>query len=216
MKRYCIIFDLDGVIIDSKQVIQKAFLSAYEQVVVNRISPPPFDIFISKIGMRLDDILHDMDLPRKMAPIIRQITIDLNSQVALFPGIKEVIQLIFAHKHYIGIATGKDRFRVDKILEKQGISDLFDKVICSDEVKSGKPHPDSIEKHLANSSISKNDTYFIGDSIIDIQCARNAGVNSIAVSYGFGSCTDLQNANPDYLVENISGLEGLLKKIGIL
>ncbi len=216
MKKYCIIFDLDGVIVDSKQVIREAFLSAYEQVMVNSIDMPPFDIFISKIGMRLEDILHEMELPAKMAPIIKQITIDFSSQIKLFPGIKKTIQLLYDKRHYIGIATGKDRARVEKILREQCITVLFDKIVCSDEVISGKPHPDSIEKHIAKSNIPKDNTYFVGDSIIDIQCARNADVKSIAVSYGFGSTTELQSASPNYLVENISELEKLFKKISIL
>ena len=90
-------------------------------------------------------------------------------------------------QNILGLLTSKDKQRTLKLLKKFKIYELFDFIECPDLKFRGKPYPDQINKQIKNYKIKKKkDVYYVGDMEYDYQTAKNAGVNFIFASYGYG------------------------------
>ena len=148
-----VIFDLDGVIIDSTSVMEQAFQYSFEKFFPQKKAP--FSEFIKHMGKGFLSIMDVMKLPREMYAPFSERSIDLISEIVVFPKIKRTLNFLKNSSCYIGIATGKDSFRTTQILNQKKIIHYFDKVICSDQVKQGKPHPDSINLHIEQAGLNK-------------------------------------------------------------
>ncbi len=208
-KRYkSVIFDLDGVIIDSSQVMQVAFEYAYQQFFPKQRAP--FSEYVKHMGKGFLSIMDAMNLPREMYPFFNQKSIELISEIVVFDGIVPILERLKEQDCYVGIATGKDAYRTKQILDEKKLSSYFDCVICSDQVKRGKPYSDSVDIQVNQAGLDRDDLVFIGDSTSDIQCAKNASVSSIAVLWGMGSRADLLKENPDYFAYDPRDLEFIL------
>lgn len=205
-----VIFDFDGVIIDSTSVMEKAFKYSFNKFFPEKEAP--FGDFIKHMGKGLLAIMEAMDLPREMCDPFREKSIELISEIVVFPKIKGIIKSLKDSSCYIGIATGKDSFRTKQILDQKKLTYYFDKIICSDQIKQGKPHPESINFHIQESGLNKESIIFIGDSVSDIRCAKNAGVLSIAVLWGMGKHEDLIKEEPDFIALNTQKLKEILEK----
>ena len=102
----------------------------------------------------------------------------------LYDGAKELLdKLRLTHK--ISIATNAYKKSAHTILFALGIEHYFDIIICGDEVKNPKPHPEMIELITDFYEDSKDKFLLIGDSTRDELCAKNAGIDSILVEWGF-------------------------------
>ena len=76
-----------------------------------------------------------------------------------------------------------------------------------------KPDPTPFNSIIKELNVKKDETVYIGDSEVDVQTAQNAGVTSIAVTWGFRDRKFLEEQNPDYIVENVDELRSVIKKI---
>lgn len=209
-----VIFDLDGVLIDSSKVMEVAFEYAFKKFFPNK--PVPFQQYIKHMGKGFLTIMDEMELSHALYPYFNSKSIELISDIFVFDGIISLLERLKENNCYLGISTGKDSFRTKKILQEKHLSSYFDKIICSDELKQGKPHPDSINFHLNYSQVNKSDMLFIGDSIADTQCARHAGVRSIAALWGMGGFKELLQETPDYIAFDINDLAWILSLNGLL
>ena len=93
-----------------------------------------------------------------------------------------------------------------EILQMLSLLQFFDAVICSDDIANPKPHPESVFVLLNALSVKKENAIFVGDGINDVLCARNAGVRSVAVTWGDVPKNDLVKTKPDRLVDSAAEL----------
>lgn len=106
-------------------------------------------------------------------------------QAQLYPGIRELLHDLSDMKLYLAVATLKAEVFAKDMLKRMGVLDLF-------SVVRGMDKDDTLTKEqlikdcMESLHIGKDDTVLVGDSIHDLQGARNAGVNFIGVDYGFG------------------------------
>ncbi|MGI0081561.1 MAG: HAD family hydrolase, partial [Nitrososphaerales archaeon] len=108
------------------------------------------------------------------------------------------------------IVTNSGRRPVDSILDLFGFSKYVALVITRNELVSLKPNPEGIIKALNELNVRNSEAAYVGDSTIDIEAARAAGVTSIAVSTGMYKPDRLVPSAPDYLVQNIEDVEKVL------
>jgi len=203
-----IIFDLDGVLIDSQSVMKVAFEYAFSCFFQNNV--PPWEEYISHSGKGFNAIMDQMGLPQGLAEPFNRKSTELIPEIKVFEGTKRLLTVLKEYGCYLGIATGKNSIRTKAILEQKAILHFFDLVVCSDEVTKGKPSPHIVEKHFANSGFIAQDFIYIGDSVSDIRCANAAGINSIAVLWGLGKKEDLIKEKPTFIVGNMATLEGII------
>jgi len=118
----------------------------------------------------------------------------------LYPGAKELLdRLRLTHK--ISIATNAYKKSAHTILFALGIEHYFDIIICGDEVKNPKPHPEMIELITNFYEDSKDKFLLVGDSTRDALCAKNAEIDSILVEWGFSEHENSVNS-----FEELAGL----------
>ncbi|KMQ32167.1 HAD family hydrolase [Bacillus cereus] len=207
-----VVFDFDGVIIDSKEVQCKAFFQSYGKVVGE--GTPDFEEFLSHAGNSLDNIFELMNLPQEMIVPYREFSSKNIHQIKMFNGMQELIKELYSMGIKIGLCTGKDRQRTLDILSYHQLLSFFDVIVCSDDVRNPKPSPDSLLACMEELNVSCEETVMIGDAANDIICAQSCNVFSIAVLWGESKLENLKLKNPDAICSTVVELrDTLLKKV---
>ncbi|MFI9639164.1 HAD-IA family hydrolase [Micromonospora sp. NPDC051925] len=176
--RHAVIFDLDGVVVDSFAVMSEAFAVAYAEVVGD--GPAPFAEYRRHLGRYFPDIMRIMDLPLAMEePFVRE-SYRLADQVQVFDGILELLLTLRVRGLRLAIATGKSGPRARSLLDRLGLLPFFAHVIGSDEVARPKPAPDIVRRALDLLDVPPERAIMIGDAPTDLASAQGAGVASAA------------------------------------
>lgn len=191
-----VVFDLDGVLIDSFAVMEQAFNFAYRKTVGDGLSR--FAEYKKHTGRKLNDILNIMKLPSTMAQLFIEESNRCIDNIKIYDGIVDVLNHLINCGIKMGIATGKDTQRAMDILRYLNINHLFELVLGSDAVERPKPHGQMLTKHVESGDYNAENVLFIGDSTIDLEEGKNAGVMIAAVSWGQGSINELLKYCPDY------------------
>jgi AHBA synthesis associated protein len=190
-----VIFDLDGVLVDSFDVMREAFAVAYREVVGD--GPPPFTEYTKHLGRYFPDIMEIMGLPQAMQePFVRE-SYRLTHRVRLFDGVGDLLTVLRGQGLRLSVATGKSGPRARSLLGRLGVLDRFDYVIGSDEVERAKPAPDIVYRALHLMGVSADESVMVGDAWTDLASARTAGVTAIAALWGESDPAELLAYGPD-------------------
>ena len=177
------LFDLDGVIIDSKQNMRLSWNLVNKKFELNR----SFKKYFSYIGRDFKDILKKLKIKNKNFKDIEKTFKDESirnfNKYKLYPGVKGVLNKLKKKKIKIGIVTSKDCLRTNKILKKFSLK--FNEVRCSDNKIPGKPKPDKILSIMQKLKIKRRNIVYVGDMMIDKLTAKNARVDYIHALYGY-------------------------------
>lgn len=212
-----LIFDWDGTLMDSEARIVACMQAAAADL---KFSIPDSDNTKNIIGLGL------MEAISKLFPELGEGAVVAMSEryrhhflrenetpSSLFPGAGETIRELAGAGYLLAVATGKGRRGLDLVLESTGLSDCFQTTRCADETFS-KPHPEMLLQILDQLNVSPERALMIGDTEYDLQMARNAGVKSVAVSYGVHSLARLLAHGPVFFLDDIRELSGRLDEIG--
>lgn len=203
-----LIFDCDGVLIDSINVQKHAYYGSYREVVGDD-NCPPFSEYMKHTGDSLPNIFRKMGLPVEMVDPYRRISSRAIDQIIVNNDAIKLIQELKQYGAKCSICTGKDRNRMIAILKYFNIEKLFDAVVCSDDVAEPKPSPQPILKAIKDmgENVNPANAIVIGDGYYDILSARNAGCKAIlTLWYGDEGVPRVA----DYTVKTVDELRGLL------
>jgi 3-amino-5-hydroxybenzoic acid synthesis related protein len=204
-----IIFDFDGVVIDSHDVQIKALKESYEQIV--GIGSPPYDEFFKHSGNSLSNIFNILNLPQEMVPIYNAVSINNIGLIKVKEGIVELLDDLKKKNFTCCLCTGKSRHRTIQILEKFCLEKYFKTIICSDDVENPKPHPESLIRIQKELGCDKHNMVMIGDGINDIDAAKQFGIASVAVTWGDTPKEVLCSLMPNLMAETINELKDFLQ-----
>jgi AHBA synthesis associated protein len=190
-----VVFDLDGVLVDSFGVMRRAFDVAYAEVVGD--GEAPFAEYNRHLGRYFPDIMRIMGLPLEMEePFVRE-SYRLAHEVRVFAGAREVVTALRDNGFGLAVATGKSGPRARSLLGRLDLLRLFDHVLGSDEVARPKPAPDIVLRALSLLDAAPEEAIMVGDAVTDIQSARGAGVAAVAALWGETDEAALLRAEPD-------------------
>ena len=127
----------------------------------------------------------------------------------LFAGVVESLEGFRRDGYHLAVATGKARRGLDRVLKAHGWEDFFDISRAADETAS-KPHPLMLEEILAHCRVPAEQALMVGDSSFDLLMARNAGMDSVAVSYGAQSVEALRTFEPRWVIDRFCELRDWL------
>lgn len=119
----------------------------------------------------------------------------------LFAQAPLLIDELHTQGYQLAVATGKARAGLDRVFEQTGLGRYFVASRCADEVHS-KPHPEMISSLLKELNIAPNRALMVGDSLLDLTMAANAGIDSVGVTYGAHSAEKLLQAGPIALIDS--------------
>jgi AHBA synthesis associated protein len=205
--KLAVVFDLDGVLVDSFAVMREAFTIAYAEVVGP--GPAPFEEYNRHLGRYFPDIMRIMGLPSEMEPPFVRESYRLAPLVRTFDGIPELLETLRARGLRLAVATGKSGARARSLLDGLGILDRFEHVIGSDEVTRPKPAPDIVVRALTLLDVASAEALMVGDAVTDLASARAAAVTAVAALWGEADEDALLAANPDALLRRPADLLAL-------
>ncbi|MBI3378847.1 MAG: HAD family hydrolase [Nitrospirae bacterium] len=180
-----VLFDLDGVIINSKRNMELSWFAVQTVFELN----VPFENYLKLIGRPFNDIMAELDLSALADRIKRVYDVSSSCRIDLidfYDNSPEVIKKIKEKGLRIGIVTSKDETRTLEILKKLDI--LFDVVECSDGKSRGKPNPDPLFRAMLKCQRDPSETVYVGDMDVDMECAKRAGIDYIHADWGYGAC----------------------------
>lgn len=113
----------------------------------------------------------------------------------LLPGIKELLQKLNEQDYLLAVATSRSRRSLSAALDKLQLHHFFASTRTADETFS-KPHPQMILELLDELQVEPHQTLMVGDTEHDLQMAKNAGVDAVAVSCGLHTTETLLRKEP--------------------
>lgn len=211
-----IVFDWDGTLMDSTAAITGAIQQACVDL---GLAAPSREQASYVIGLGLEDALRHAapelphaDYPR-LAAAYRKHYFALDGQLVLFDGALELLHELKSVGYNLAIATGKSRIGLSRAMDRPELRGLFDTTRTADETFS-KPHPAMLHEIMAELASPPRRTVMVGDTTHDLQMARNAECDAIAVSYGAHDIAQLQSLSPVGLVHSVTELQGFLQQRG--
>ena len=183
------IFDFDYTLVNSEQGIVMCF----EMLLADEGYPAvPRDAICRTIGKSMMESMHivtgetDQEKLAQLCHLykIRYSDIHMAANTHLFPATLPMLKRLKGHGANIAIVSTKTRFRINQTIAKDHLEPFIDFVIGVEDVQAVKPAPEGLLAAIARCQTGKNKTLYIGDSLIDAETARNAGVPFAAVTTG--------------------------------
>jgi phosphoglycolate phosphatase len=201
------IFDFDGTLVDSAPGI----IDVMRQVVVEYelhedILTKWRDLVGVPLGKQMEIIFpnHSEEFWLEVADRYRAIYDGKTIEICpLFPDLITMLNSLRDAGIKISIASSKRRPLIEVVLEHHKLSQYFELVVGATDITHHKPHPESVHHTIKKLGLQHADTVVIGDSIYDLEMARNAGVDAIGVTTGIHSKEILITADPLYIVDSL-------------
>lgn len=208
-----IIYDLDGTLVDTREDISRAANYMLVQMGRPALSRPQIEKFVGKgLQYLIEGCLQSKD-PKQVergAKYYRSHYVEhMLDHSALYPEVKTVLETF--RDRYQAVVTNKPDPYSTQILEALGVGGYFRDIIAGNSSFRKKPDPDAIFALMEKAGAETAETVFIGDSPIDIDTGRNAGVRTITLPQGFSSVEDLISAKAEQIVESFEALLKLAK-----
>ncbi|ROO37324.1 MULTISPECIES: HAD-IA family hydrolase [unclassified Pseudomonas] len=210
-----LIFDWDGTLADSIGRIVESMHAASDRTGFARRD----DLAVKGIiGLGLPEAIRSLypEIGDQELVVFRQHYADhyiaLEAEPSpLFDGVLDTLQAFRAEGYHLAVATGKARRGLDRVLKAHGWEGYFDVTRAADETAS-KPHPLMLEQILAHCEVRAEQALMVGDSSFDLQMARNAGMGSVAVSYGAQTIEALRAFEPRLTIDRFTELHAWLSR----
>jgi pyrophosphatase PpaX len=206
-----ILFDLDGTLLDTNELIIQSFHHALK---VHELTPISREDVIGQMGKPLVEMISDFSKRTEVADIVlsyREFNLRRHDEMVLiFPHVKETLVALHAQGLKLGVVTSKVRLTVAKGLELFELMPYLSTIVTSDDVSQPKPHPESVLLALSRLDSKPENTIMVGDSQYDLLAAHGAGVRSAGVAWSLQGEAVLRQFNPAYILQHMSDLLGIV------
>jgi len=211
MKLKALLFDLDGTLIefkfrvielkkelfdklnDNNVIIEKRF----QKESIQNICEEAQRIMKNNANKECDRITSDMK------EIIEKYEIEGLKQSAIKKDVFYVFNWLKKKEIKLALVTNNGRKSAEYAVNRFELIEYFDVIITRDEVNKWKPHPEPIQKAINQLKIESSEGIFIGDSKMDIQSSKSAGVKVASIPTGIHSKQQLDEEDPDYLIYSL-------------
>ncbi len=207
-----LLFDLDGTVVDSIELIVQAAEHAFD----GREGPRPSrEEWVALIGTPLAPMLrrwaHDEDDVKFLWDRYRAYQVAHHDRlVAPYPGVVDLIRRLHERGHAMAIVSSKVEAGIRRSLDYIGVTDCFGALIGIEATEKHKPDPEPVLIALERLGATANHAWFIGDSPYDVIAGHAAGVRTIGVLSGPYDRAAMESAKPTHLVETLTEIESLL------
>jgi phosphoglycolate phosphatase len=209
-----IIFDLDGTLVDAF-----ADITAAVNYMLERAGRPPFTIeqvkkHVGSGSRALVAGIFAVDDPeiieRHHKDLVAYYRANSSAHATIYEKVVETVQQLAARNIRMAIVSNKPDALTQKVTRKLGLHTLFDLVSGESPRFPRKPAADILQHIMQQFNAGPGQTLVVGDSCVDIQFARAAGVAVVAVTYGQTAADELCQHQPDALIHSIADLPPLL------
>lgn len=185
-----LVFDLDGTLIDSKMDLVNSVNATLREL---KRAELPTDLVASYVGSGAPVLIKralggnaaEEEFRRALAFFLVHYEEHKLDQTRLYPGVKETLRQLKSLP--MSVLTNKPVKISVRILEGLGVSQYFRSIYGGNSFETKKPDPLGARQILSEFGIAPDETGMVGDSEADVQTARNAGMRSVIVNFGFGT-----------------------------
>jgi pyrophosphatase PpaX len=205
-----ILFDLDGTLIDTNELIISTYLHTLEKYFPGKYKRQDVLPFL---GPTLHEVFGAMDPERVEEMVLEYRTYNLANHDALvkeFVGVMETIETLKKKGYKLAIVTTKREDVAFKGLRLMKLDSFFDVMIAYDHVKKVKPDPEPIFLALEKLNSRPEETLMVGDNFHDVLAGKNAGTKTAGVAWTIKGRDYLAKYEPDYMLENMTDLLSIL------
>ena len=209
-KKYkAVLFDYDGTLIDTNQLIVDSWNHMYQKHFGGTLTGDDvkwtfgmvLKVAIDEQMKRMGHSGYDLD---EITESYREFqTFEGATPAPPFEGMPEVIKELKARGALLGIVTSRAQESLMRGLEKYGLLDSFGFIVCAETTQIHKPRPEPALICCEGLRVSPEDSLMVGDSVFDLQCGNNAGCDSAFVTWSFA--TSLEKAislgSPTYIID---------------
>lgn len=201
-----LLFDFDGTLLDTNELIIQTFLSVLGKRYPGRFTKEDVLHFIGpSLKQTFDSI--DETLTEELIKEYRAWNIEMHDQMAVeFDGVTDTLRILKARGIKMAIVSTKRQDIIQRGLKLMGIEDIFEVVIALDDVVNPKPDPEPIVLALNRLNASKEEALMIGDNSHDIEGGHNAGVRTAGVAWTAKGEAFLATFKPTYMLQHITDL----------
>lgn len=197
-----VLFDLDGTIVDSNELIKASFEYTFDKYGIKytdeeilQCNGPPLVETFNKVNPGKEE---------EMIKVYREFNLGKHEKyIHLFPNVIETLEHLLEHDIKIGIVTSKLSDAVKLGMSLTGIDRYFDVVVALDDVTHSKPHPESVLKAIHKLGGDIQSTLMVGDNYHDIQSGQRAGVQTAGVNWSQKGAEFLASYKPTYMLEDM-------------
>jgi phosphoglycolate phosphatase len=202
-----LIFDLDGTLIDSRLDLAQSVNATREHFGMAPLQNQRVYSYVGHgapalIRSALGDEGGEEMLRAGLAFFLEHYAAHALDFTALYPGVKESLERLSAAGKRMAVLTNKPTRVSRAIVEGLGAGGYFFRVCGGDSFELKKPNPMGVEALMKESGVDRPGTVMIGDSSVDVQTARNAGIRCCGVTYGFQP-ESLADPAPDMLADRM-------------
>lgn len=210
MKYKAVIFDLDGTLLNSlpdiantvNTILEQYNLPTHSHQAIEQMVGNGFTILLQRAVP--EKVKNDNDLFRKIEIDARAFYQNNScTDSCIYPGFEEVLDQLMAQGISLNINTNKPHSLVEPILNHYLSRWKFDVVIGQRTDRSIKPDPEAALEISQTLNIRPNEILFVGDSSVDIQTAANAKMDSLGVTWGFSSKSEIEDSKPTHLIDSV-------------
>jgi phosphoglycolate phosphatase len=212
-----IVFDWDGTLMDSEAKIVSCMRVAGNELGLTALDDKTLRDVIGLGLMEAIETLYPgaaLDVHRAFADRYRHHFLSADGESSLFfDGALELVQGLRRRGILLGVATGKSRRGLNRVLAEHDCGGFFHATRCADETFS-KPHPQMLLEIMDELDVAPEHTLMVGDTEYDLQMAKNAGVHAVGVSYGVHERARLLRHQSLACVDNVQELAAWLDRCG--
>ena len=200
-----ILFDLDGTVINTNELIFQSFEYALENVLHTTISR---DILRTTFGKPLAQIMEEMG--GSQAQELRKAFVDYSiaheTDIYLFPYVEDALKELKARNIGTAVVTSRLYRSALRDLHQFELEKYFDVFITPEATEKHKPNPEPALKALELLGIKPQEAIMVGDSGLDLLCGKQAGCKTAAVRYSLFPEEELAQHQPDYMLDSLLDL----------
>lgn len=201
-----VLFDLDGTLLDTQDLILASFRHATTQVLGRQI---PDELLMAKVGQPLEvqmrDFTDDPVLQKELLKVYRDYNHAVHDErVRAFEGIDEMLAWLAEAGYRMGVVTSKRQALAQRGLDVCGLARYMEFVIAPDVFPVHKPDPAPVAHACELMGLDPAECLYVGDSPFDIAAGNGAGCETVAVTWGIFSSDLLADENPTYVIEHPS------------
>lgn len=209
-----VIFDVDGVLIDSNKIIVEAYQKTAEKLGL-RI-PSPHEI-VDLMGRPLAEIVRTLWAKSDAKLYMEEYRNLFMDETLVIPAIEGAVKAVSVMREYgfkFGVLSGKMLFFIKKHLREAGFNiNWFETIVSFETTKKHKPHPEPLLCAINQLGVKTEETVYVGDSVSDYECAKNAKVKYFAVLTGSLKREDLEKLGVKNIINSVAELPDHVTKI---
>ncbi len=208
-----VVFDMDGVIIDSEPVhirleeemFGELGLSLSREEHESFMGTSSYEFFESlKKRFRLNENVVDLVADERR----RYLKILSSAPLPIIPGIPELLKRLGESDYRLAVASSAPHEQIDLVMDRSGFADLFDFRVSGDDVENSKPDPAIFRKAASGLRCRPDECWLLEDSTNGITAGRSAGMRTVGFADPAAAVQNLSAA--DYLVDNIPAVIKLI------